>query len=901
MPDFIEEIRQRLAGLGLSPIREEEIVEELSQHLEDEYETALRGSITEQQAREAVLLRLDESNLLGPELQRVERRAPAEQVALGADKRSNMLADMGQDLRFGLRMLLRTPAFTAIAVLALALGIGANSAIFSVVNTVLLRPLPYKNPDALMMLWEDATHLGFPINTPAPANFIDWRDQNTVFESMAAMAQSSFNLTGAGEPERFRGRRVSANLFTLLGVEPQLGRGFLAEEDRPGTRVVILGYGIWQRRFGGDPAIIGRALNLNGEAYTVVGVMPRSFVELPGFGNWKDQLWVPIAFSSEDASQRSNHYLEVIGRLKPGVTRQKAQAEMDTIAARLAQQYPADNLRIGIKITPLHEQIVGDIKPALIVLLGAVGFVLLIACANVANLLLARAAVRQKEIALRLALGASRSRLTRQFLTESVLLAALGGGAGLVLAMIGIDILKGFIPDTISQAETIGVDGKVLIFTLLISVATGVIFGLAPAAQASNFSLNDTLKEGGRDSGATSRGNRIRNLLVVSEVAISFVLLIGAGLLINSFMHLRNLDPGFRADHLLTMKMVLPELKYPDKQRWTPFYDELLPRVRNLPGVESAAVATDLPLTHTGNSIYVTIEGRPDLPADQQVDVITRVVSPDYFRTMEIPFVQGRDFSAQDTVDSTQVVVVSEKTARHFWPGENPIGKRLKPGSSSASTSAWREIVGVVKDVRQNDFIAPPKLQMYLAYTQTNYNSPNAIVVRTVVDPLSLAPAVRKVVWEIDKDQPVSDINTMEQIVSEAVARQRFSMLLLGVFATLALVLAAVGIYGVMSYTVAQRTREIGIRMALGAQRSDVLKMTVFQGLKLVAIGVMIGLAAAFVLTRVMASLLFGVSATDPVTFITISVVLMAVALLASYIPALRATRIDPMVALRYQ
>jgi putative ABC transport system permease protein len=900
MPDFKEEIRKRLTGLGLTPMREQEIVEELSQHLEDEYETALRGSVTEQQAREAVLLRLDESNLLGPELERVERRAPAEQVALGAERKSNMFADLGQDLRFGLRMLLRTPAFTAIAVLALALGIGANSAIFSVVNTVLLRPLPYKNPDALMMLWEDATHLGFPINTPAPANFIDWRDQNTVFEGMAAMAQSSFNLTGTGEPERFRGRRVSANLFSLLGVEPQLGRGFRAEEDQPGSRVVILGYGMWQRRFAGDPGIIGRPLNLNGEAYTVVGVMPRTFVELPGFGNWKDQLWVPIAFSSEETAQRSNHYLEVIGRLKPGVTRQKAQAEMDTIAARLAQQYPADNLRIGIKITPLHEHIVGDIKPALIVLLGAVGFVLLIACANVANLLLARAAVRQKEIALRLALGASRSRLTRQFLTESVLLAALGGGAGLLLSIVGIDILKGFIPDTISQAEAIGVDGKVLIFTLVISLATGVIFGLAPAAQASNFSLNDTLKESGRDSGASSRGNRIRNLLVVSEVAISFVLLIGAGLLINSFIHLRNLDPGFRADHLLTMKVVLPELKYPDKQRWTPFYDELIPRVRNLPGVESVAVATDLPLTHTGNSIYVTIEGRPDLPPDQQVDVITRVVSPGYFSTMGIPFVQGRDFNAQDTVDSAQVVVVSEKTARHFWPGENPIGKRLKPGSS-ASTSAWREIVGVVKDVRQNDFIAPPKLQMYLAYTQTNYNSPNAIVVRTAVDPLSLATAVRKVVWEIDKDQPVSEINTMEQIVSEAVARQRFSMLLLGVFATLALVLAAVGIYGVMSYSVAQRTREIGIRMALGAQRSDVLKMTVFQGLKLVALGVMIGLAAAFVLTRVMSSLLFGVSATDPLTFITISVVLMTVALLASYIPALRATRIDPMVALRYQ
>jgi len=764
---------------------------------------------------------------------------------------------------------------------------------------VLLRSLPYKNPDALMIVWEDATHLGFPDNTPSPANFIDWRAQNTVFEGMAAMAPQNFNLTGAGDPERCDGRRVSANTFNLLGVEPILGRTFRPEEDQPGSRVVLLSYGLWQRRFGGDAGIVGKVLNLNGESYTVVGVMPR-IVELPSMDNWHDQLWVPMAFTSEEAASRGNHYLEVIARLKPGVTRNQAQSEMSTIAARLEKQYPADNTRIGIKVKALHDQLVGDIKPALLVLFGAVGFVLLIACANVANLLLARAAVRQKEIALRLALGASRSRLTRQFLTESLLLAGIGGACGLLLSIVGLNILKQFIPDSISQAQAIGIDGKVLIFTVLVSLVTGLIFGLAPATQASNFNLNETLKEGGRDSGAGSRGNRLRGLLVISEVAVSFVLLIGAGLLINSFLHLLKLDPGYRADHLLTMKVVLPDTKYPDKEHRAPFFRELIRRVQTLPGVQSVAVASNLPLTYSGDSMPIGIEGRADPPPDQMPDVVMRVVSPSYFSTMGIPLVQGRDFNDQDRPESVRVAVISEKTARHFWPNESPIGKRFKPGSVTGD-SPWREIIGIVKDVRQNDFIAEPKMQMYLCHEQVNSFSANAVVVRTSVDPLSLGTAVRRIVWEIDKDQPVSDIRSMDEIVSTAVARQRFSTILLGIFATLALVLAAVGIYGVMSYSVAQRTREIGIRLALGAQRNDVLKMTMGQGLKLVSVGVGIGLAAAFVLTRVMASLLFGVSATDPITFATISLVLMSVALLASYLPALRATKVDPMVALHYQ
>jgi putative ABC transport system permease protein len=896
MPEFKKEIRKRLAGLSLSPAREAEIVEELSQHLEDQYEQAVAQGASDEEARRAVLAELNENDLLAPGLKRVERRVPLEPLVMGKHGKTNMIADLWQDLRYAARMLARSPGFTAIAVLALALGIGANSAIFSVVNTVLLRPLPYKNPDALVMVWDEQAHLGFPKDTPSPANFLDWREQNTVFEGMAAMIQRSFNLTGAGEPERLDGRRVSANLFSLLGVEPQLGRAFTAEEDKPGSRVVILSYGLWQRRFGGDATIIGRALTLNAEAYTVIGVMPRSFQ----FPTQRDQLWVPIAFPADEAAQRGSHYLEVVARMKPGVTLQQAQAEMSMIAARLEKQYPEQNMRVGSVVTPLHEEVVGDIKPALLVLLGAVGFVLLIACANVANLLLARAAMRQKEISLRLALGASRSRLIRQFLTESVLLAGIGGAVGLLFSFAGLRILKNFIPDTISQVQAINIDSKVLFFTLLVSLATGVIFGLAPATQASNYNLNETLKEGGRDSGAGARGNRIRALLVIGEVAVSFVLLIGAGLLINSFLHLRTLDPGFRVDHLLTAKIELSELKYPNQERRASFYNELLRRVSTLPGVESAAVADNLPFTYNGDSMAIAIEGRADPPPDQRLDVVYRAVGPGYFSTMGIKIVQGRDFNEQDKSDSVRAVVIGEKTAQHYWPGENAIGKRLKPGLTT-SEGPWYEVVGVVKDTRQNDFVAPPKMQMYCVHSQINFAVPNALVVRSSVDPLSLATSVRNAVWSIDKDQPVSNIRSMDEIISKAVARQRFSTLLLGVFAGLALVLAAVGIYGVMSYSIAQRTREIGIRMALGAKRLDVLKLAMGQGFRLVVAGLVIGLAAAFILTRVMASLLFGISATDPLTFVTISLVLLVVAMLASYIPSVRAMRVDPMVALRYQ
>jgi len=899
MPDFKIDIRARLRELRLSPVREAEIVEELSQHLEEECERVLSRGASEDEARQQVLKQLNAADFLGGELKHVERRVSQNSVTLGTEGRSNIIADISQDLRYGLRTLLKNPGFTIIAVSALALGIGANSAIFSVVNAVLLRPLPFKNPEQLVMVWENATHVGFPKNTPSPPNFLDWQRQNTVFTGMAAMAERSFNLTGVGEPERLDGRRVSANLFNLLGVPALLGRTFVPDDDRSGSHVVLLGYSLWQRRFGSDPSVIGRAVTLNGETYTVIGVMPRS-VHLPAYGNWRDQLWVPIAFTNDETTERGTHFLDVVARIKPGMTLKQAQAEMETIAARLAKQYPKSNTRIGASVNPLHEEIVGDIKPALLILLGAVGFVLLIACANVANLLLARAAVREKEIALRLAMGASRSRLARQFLTESVLLAFLGGGFGLLLALAGVHVLKTFVPSMILQIQAINIDGKVLVFTASVALLTGLVFGLAPAIHGSHPNLNESLKEGGRDSAVGKKGNRLRGLLVIGEVAVSFILLIGAGLLINSFLHLRNLDPGFRADHLLTMKVDLSVVKYPDGERRSVFFDEVLRRIRILPGVQSVAVAGNLPLTYNGDSATIAVEGVPDPPLDQWRDVIYRAIGPSYFSTMGIPMIRGRDFTDQDRADSKKVVVISEKTAQHYWPGQDPIGKRLKPGATT-SDIPWREVIGVVKDVRQNDFIAQPKMQMYLPYRQMKDLAANALVVRTSVEPMSLATAVRNAIWAVDKDQPVADIDTMDHIVSEAITRQRFSMLLLGIFAALALLLAAVGIYGVMSYSVAQRTHEIGVRMALGARRADVLQMTVKQGLKLVSVGMILGLVAAISLTRVLASLLYGISATDPITFICISLVLLAVAILASYVPALRATKVDPIIALRAQ
>jgi predicted permease len=897
MPDWKPEVMSKLSGLRLDPVRESEIVEELTQHLEDRYEEALRGGATAEEARHAALHELAESDLLAQALRQFERGARQESAMSEGRRRMNVFGDLRQDLRYGARMLMKNRGFTIVAVVALALGIGANSAIFSVVNTVLLRPLPYKDPARLVMVFEDDSRHGYPRDTPAPANYIDWRDQNKVFEGMAAMTELSMNLTGEGEPERLDGQRVSASFFPMMGVEPQLGRWFSPEEDQPGANhSVILSHALWQRRFGANASVVGKTITLNGYSFEVVGVMPASFQ----FPTREDQFWIPIAFSQREAVRRGSHFLQVVARLKPGVTTQQAQVEMSAIAARLAQQYPADNTDLGAAVVPLHEQLVGKIKPALLILLGAVGFVLLVACANVANLLLARAAVRQREIATRVALGASRLRLIRQFLTESVLLSAIGGAVGLLLAVWGVRLLKAFIPANISQATEITVDVKVLFFTLLVSLLTGLIFGLAPATQATKFNLNETLKDGGRDAAAGSRGSRIRGALVVAEVALSLVLLIGAGLLINSFLRLRHVDPGFHVDHLLTMNVVLPQQKYPDQAHRAAFYTELIRRVEALPGVTSAAVSSQIPLTSQGDSVGVVFEGRPDPAPGQENIVATRIVSPRYFQTMGIQLLRGRQFGEQDRADAPAAAIISDTMARRYFPNDDPVGKRLSPGKPE-SPDDWITIVGVVNDVRQFELDAEPKPQMYLTYEQAGFFAPRHLVVGTSIEPRSLAATVRGAVWEIDRDQPVSDISTMEDVLSESIARQRFSMILLAVFAAVGLILAAVGLYGVMSYSVAQRKHEIGIRMALGAQGSDVLKLVVVQGLKLVGIGVAVGLVAALILTRVMSSLLYGVSSTDPTTFVIISLVLVGAGVLASYIPARRATKVDPIIALRYE
>ncbi|MGH9852315.1 MAG: ABC transporter permease [Blastocatellia bacterium] len=808
-----------------------------------------------------------------------------------------MMQTFWQDLRFGARTLLKNPGFTAIAIITLSLGIGANTAIFSVANAALLRPLPYQNPDELVMVWETAPKLGFPHNDVAPANFIDWRDQNQVFAHIAAFGAASLSLTGRGEPERIEGERVSASLFPLLGVAPALGRVFTEQEDHAeAQRVIVLSHGLWQRRFGGDPGIVGQSLTLDNRPYTVVGVMPAHF-RFPGR---EQEFWTPMAFAPEEAAGRGDHYLSVVARLKPGVSRQQAQAEMEAIAARLQQQYPRTNTDQGVALVPLREEFAGAIRKPLLILLGVVGFVLLIACANVTNLLLARATSRQKELTIRAALGASRLRLIRQLLTESILLALSGGAVGALLAIWGVDLLETLTPENLAQARGVVVDGRVLAFSAIISLLTGVVFGLAPALQVSRLNLTEALKEGGRSGVGSVGGSRLRGALVVGEIALSLVLLTGAGLMIKSFYRLTSVDPGFQPDKTLTMRMQLSGEKYGNPVKRRAFYDQMLQQVQSLPGVQQAGVITQLPLTTQGLSFSFSLEGQPPMPSANLPQAAFRVISQDYFRAMGIPLLGGRSFTPQDTADAQAVIVINRTMAERFWSGQEALGKRFKIGSSD-SQNPWMVVVGVVGDVRQSSLDQALKPEMYVSHLQDRrfFAIPRDLVVRTVSDPLAMAATVRAEIWKLDKDLPLFRVRTMEQILSASVAGQRFNMLLLAVFAALAMLLAAVGIYGLMSYATAQRTREIGVRLALGARASDVLRLVMKQGLILTISGVAVGLAGAFALTRVMTGLLFGVSATDPVTFTLIAALLTLVALVACWIPARRATKVDPMIALR--
>ena len=806
-----------------------------------------------------------------------------------------------QDIRFGLRMLLKSPSVSIVATIALALGIGANTAIFSVVNAVLLRPLPFTNPDSLVALFESDYQRGQQRGSHSYPNFFDLRAQNTVFERVAAYHSADYIFTGRSEPARLQGSVVTADLFPLLGVTPMLGRTFLPDEDKPGQgRVVILSHALFQKRFGSDTAILNQAITLEGKSFTVVGVMPPDF-EFP-IQNDPVELWTTIAGDASGTTpvtdQRGAHFLQVIGRLKPGVTTEQAQAEITAIAARLEQQYPDTNTRKGLRVESALAALVGDIRPVLLILLGAVACVLLIACANVANLLLARATSRHKEMAIRTALGASRMRVIRQLLTESVMLSVLGGAVGLLLAVWWSDLLVALGKEDIPRAIQVGIDWRVLTFTLGVSLLTGLVFGLAPAFHSSKTELVESLKENVRGTSEGRRRNLLRNVLVVAELAIAVVLLVGAGLLIKSLWRLQRVNSGLRPENVLTFNVGLPEIKY-NSDRQSQFFIDLKGRLESTPGVQSASTIFPLPLSGDRFSISFEIEGRPMARKDHpSADFFTTGVG--YFRAMGIPVIKGRDFDDRDKHGSTPVIIITETFARQHFPNEDPIGKRVHPGISSieGEESTMREIVGVVGDVRNRTLSTEPRPAYYVPQTQVPFSQMVAVV-KATAEPRSLIPAMTKVVGAMDQDLPLFGVKSMEEYLSSSVAAPRFSTTLLSVFAGVALVLTIVGLYGVMSYSVAQRTNEIGIRLALGAQSRDVLLMIVKHGSKMILIGLAIGLALAFAFTRWIASLLFGVTAKDPLTFGAVAVLLAVVALIACYVPAWRATKVDPMEALR--
>jgi predicted permease len=807
------------------------------------------------------------------------------------------MAALLDDLKYAVRMLVKAPAFAMFSVGVLALGIAANTSIFSFANTVLLRPLPYRDPGRLVMVWEDASYIGFPTNTPAPGNFYDWKEQNRVFDDMAATRDASFSLTGGAVPEEILGRQVSWNLFRVLGVRPFLGRDFVVEEDNANTGdVAILSHALWKQTFGADPQIVGKKIELDNEKYTVIGVMPQGFE----FPDRASAIWVPLGFSPEQATNHHRHFLQVVARLKPGVTFAQANANLAAVSENLAEKYPDSNTHIGAYAVPLRQDRVGNLRLAIYILLGAVGFVLLIACANVANLLLARAAGRQRELAVRMALGAGRQRILRQLLTESLLLAGLAGIFGIMLSFWGAALLSRLVPTGVPLAPSSRIDGRVFLLSVFISMATGLLFGIMPALRLSSVNLSDVLKRTGGRSGIGADGKYTRNLLVVVEVALAVILLSGAGLMIRTFANLRLLNPGFEAHRVLTLHVPLPEPKYSEPSKRTAFYDQVLERVNRVPGVVAAGFTTWVPLTNRGGSTGFTIDGQPPPAPGEFNDANLRVISKDYIRAMSMTLKAGRLFTGDERHDSPLVLLVNETMARQFWPAENPVGQRMKLGGY-ASDDPWFTVTGIVGDVRQMGLNVPPRAEMYVPYSQYEYFAPGYLAVKTTSDPLRFATTIRDQIWAVDKDQPVADVMPMQAIVDEELAPRQLQTTILAAFSGLALILASLGIYAVLSYAVAQRTQEIGVRIALGAQRGNVLRMIIGQGLALTFTGVAIGLGGALAVTRVFANLLYGVGASDPVTFLTVAVLLSGVALVACFVPAHRAMRVDPMVALRYE
>jgi len=891
MINWKHEIALRIASLNLDPAREQEIVDELAQHLEDRYEELRAGGATESTAFSETLSELSESELLRRELTKVISPVRREPIVLGT-RRKHMIEDLLQDLRFGMRSLRRNPGFTSIALITLALGIGANTAIFSVINAVLIRPLNYPNPDRLMIVNAISLQEEQGKTPLCAADFLDWKAQNHVFESIAAFSTNRFSYSGGETPQQIDGAWVTADFFPAIGVQPSLGRAFQSIDDIPGSpQTVVVSNSFWRRYLGSDPNIIDHQITLNARAFTIIGVMPPGFL----FPEKEIELW---AIERLAPKRRAPYYMWGLGRLSSGATPEQARSEMDVIARQVQDQLKSETRDWTWTAVPLTERVVGKIRPVLLVLFAAVFFVLLIACANIANLLLARATAREKEMAVRIALGASRERLLRQLLTESLLLAGIGALAGLPLAAWGIRLLLSLSPADFPRLQEINIDLRVLVFTLVAAVVCGLIFGVAPAFQSLRLNLNASLKEGGRGAADGSTGRRVRNALAVAEVAFSMILLVGAGLMIKSFLKLQAVSPGFRSEQILTMHLSLPHVKYNTDEKVNLYNRQLLERIRAVRGVEAAGLSISIPPNNLDVSDSFTIEGNP-WPAGSTPPFVPIVMtSPGYFSALGVPLLQGRDFNEADKPDSPQVVIVNRVLAEQYFPDGNPIGKRLKIGGPERPRNPWMEIIGVVGDAKYSGLDSKPEPAYYTALEQNVWGSAY-LVVRASSNPASLAGAIRKEIWELDGDIPIANLATMDQLISESIAQPRFRSLLIGIFAALALLLASIGTYGVISYSVTQRRHEIGIRMALGAKSRDVMALVIGRGMAIALTGVAIGVIGSFALTRLLESLLFEISTTDQTTFLEVSALLIVVALLACWIPARRASKVDPMTALR--